>query len=72
MESVVLVVGTSSPTTVAMDPVGSGIYQATVGPLAGTGPGTTTIRLTARATDGAGNVAVSQGALVLRCDPIPQ
>ena len=72
VDSVALVVGTSSPMTVAMDPVGSGIYQATVGPLAGTGPGTTTIQLTARATDGAGNVAVSQGALVLRCDPFPQ
>lgn len=72
VESVVLVVGTSSPTTVAMNLVGNGIYQAPVGPLAGTGPGTTTIGLTARATDGAGNVAVSQGSLVLRCDPFPQ
>ena len=51
-----------------MDPVGGGVYQAVVGPMPGTvGTPLTTIPLTVRATDGAGNVAVSRGSLVLRC-----
>ncbi len=68
IESVTLEVGGPSPSTVAMNPVGRGVYQATVGPLAGTpGVSTATVPLTARATDGVGNVATSGGALVVQC-----
>ncbi len=66
--SVVLTVGGPSAATIAMDPVGGGTYQATVGPMPGTpNEPTLTVPLTATATDGAGNVARSRGSFVLRC-----
>ncbi len=70
IESVELRVGGPSPETIEMTPAGNGVYSATVGPVPGTpGVSTMSVSLTARATDGAGNVATRAGSFILQCVP---
>jgi len=68
IRSVELDVGGPAPARLTMAPAGAGLYQVVVGPVPGTpGVRTTTVVLTARATDAAGNVATATGSFVLAC-----